>query len=74
LNTDTPHRVHQHGHGDFAWARRYGGRLASLYALETEVEGDDCEIAARIAARCKAERPDDDWDRLAAEIDDIVIL
>lgn len=72
MNTDTPHRTHRHG--DFAWARRYGGRLSSLYELETEVAGDYCVLATRIAARCRAERPDDDWDRLAAEIDDIVIL
>jgi hypothetical protein len=48
--------------------------LSSLYELETEVAGDYCVLATRIAARCRAERPDDDWDRLAAEIDDIVIL
>jgi hypothetical protein len=68
LNTDLPQIPTRSTPADGNWARSYGQRLGSLYQLEDETPADFRDLAARIAARCA------ECDRLAEEIDDVIIL
>lgn len=68
MHTDLPQVPKTPNSGETSWAHAYGDQLGTLYRLESDLPGDFYELATRIAARCG------ECDRIADEIDDIIIL